>query len=65
MHCVVSAHEISYDEACSAAELLATSVIAQFKGLKIRVKKDGIDRSNILIGSEKARAVILDCLAYE
>ena len=65
MHCIVSAHEISFDSACAAAELLATNVMKQFIGLKIRVKPNGVDRGGLLIGSEKAREVMLDCITYE
>jgi hypothetical protein len=65
MHCIVSAHEISFDTACEAAETLATVVMEQFAGLKIRVKENGVDRGGLLIGSEKAREVLLDCIAYE
>jgi hypothetical protein len=65
MHCVVSAHEINFDTACANAELLATNVMKNFTGLKIRVKKNGVDRGGLLIGSEKAREVILDCIASD
>jgi hypothetical protein len=65
MHCICSAHEIAFDTACANTETLATNVMAQFAGLKIRVKENGIDRSGLLIGSEKVRCVILDCITYE
>jgi hypothetical protein len=65
MHCVVSAHETPFDTACAAAETLATNVMKNFAGLKIRVKENGVDRGGLLIGSEKAREVMLDCITYE
>jgi len=63
--CCVSAHEIAYDLAKTNAEKLATEVMKQMHGLKIRVKQDGIDRAELSISSEKAVAVILDCICYE
>ena len=65
MHCIVSAHEVSFDVACAAAEVLATNVMMQMHGLKIRVKENGIDRAGLMIGSEKAKEVIIDCVVME
>lgn len=61
IHCIASAQNISFDQACDASVALSNEVMKQMAGTKISVKEDGISYAGYQVGSEKARAVILDC----
>lgn len=65
IHCIVSAQNVSFDDACDSSVALSNTVMQQMRGLKIRVKQNGIGYAGYKVGAEKARAVVLECESYE
>lgn len=63
--CLVSAQNVSFDDACDASVALSVLVQKNMRGVKIRVKENGIDYGGFMIGSQKARGAVMECEAFE